>query len=999
MTQLIHGFALEREQAIPELSATARIYRHAKTGGRLLSIISPDENKVFGVALRTPPRDSTGLPHILEHSVLCGSRKYPVKEPFVELIKGSLNTFLNALTFPDKTCYPVASANLQDFYNLVDVYLDAVFFPRLTENTLKQEGWHYDVEAPGAPLAYKGVVFNEMKGVYSSPDSLLAEYSQRALFPDTCYGLDSGGDPERIPDLTFEQFMDFHTRLYHPSNAYAFFAGDDDPEKRLELLDAYFSLFEAPAPGQPDSGVALQPSFAAPRRSVHFYAADGAMEELDDADDAPESPAGARAMCTVNFLLPEATDPDLSLALDVLEHVLIGLPSSPLRKALVDSGLGEDLTGGGLETDLRQMAFSVGLKGLAVGKDGEAEAAADKVEGLVLATLRALAEPSDETGLHPDDIRAALNSVEFDLRENNTGSYPRGLVVFFEALSTWLYEGDPLAHLPFEGPLARLKARLAAGEKVFEGLIRTLFLDNPHRALVILLPDPGLGARREAAEQARLKAVADSLAPADLERLAQETSELRALQEAPDAPEDLAKIPRLTLADLPRENARIPHERVDLPGTGATAFVHDLPTSGVVYLDLALDLAGVPDDLVPLAPILGRTLLEMGTRRSSFVDLSRSIAMTTGGLWAQTFVSSVRDKGPDHAAQRLFLRGKATAANLPALLDLMGEVLLEADFSDTERLGRIILEAKARREQRLIPAGHTLAATRLKARFGVAQAMSEAMSGLSGLNFVRELAGRMDTAPDGVVADLHRLLAHLLSRRGLLVNLTADAKAIGDALPRVGALAGSLPDLAITPAARAIPVLPLREGLCLPAQVNYVAAGGNARALGLEPGATASVAAKFLRAGYLWERVRVQGGAYGASCAYSRLSGNLVFASYRDPNLGRTLDAYAGVGPYLASLDLDPSELEKSVIGSIGDMDHYMLPDAKGFTALARELTGEDTDYRQAAREAVLATSGKDFAAFGQAVSAVMKDGPVVIAGGREALEKSGLGLSLTKVL
>jgi Zn-dependent M16 (insulinase) family peptidase len=1012
MTQLIHGFALEREQAIPELAATARIYRHAKTGGRLLSLISPDENKVFGVAFRTPPADSTGLPHILEHSVLCGSRKYPVKEPFVELIKGSLNTFLNALTFPDKTCYPVASANLQDFYNLVDVYLDAVFFPSLTPNTLKQEGWHFDIENAADPLAFKGVVFNEMKGVYSSPDSLLAEYSQRALFPDTCYGLDSGGDPERIPDLTFEQFMDFHKRLYHPSNAYAFFSGDDDPEKRLALVDEYFSQFDAPAT-PPASEVGVQPPFAAPRRSVHYYAADGVAEDLDDADagdaaNAPEPPEGgeggeARAMCTVNFGLPDTQSPDLSLAFEVLEHVLIGLPSSPLRKALVDSGLGEDLTGGGLETDLRQMAFSVGLKGLVTGKEADAEAVADKVERLVLDTLRSLAE-GGEGGLHPDDIRAGINSVEFDLRENNTGSYPRGLVIFFEALSTWLYEGDPLAHLPFEGPLARLKARLAAGEKVFEALIRTHFLDNPHRALVILKPDAGLESRRETAEAARLAGVKATLSPAELDALVRETHELRALQEAPDSPEDLARIPRLTLADLPRENAVIPQERVELPGAGSAAYVHDLPTSGVVYLDLSFDMAAVPDSLVPLVPILGRALLEMGTKKSSFVDLSRAIAMSTGGLWAQTFLSSVRGeaargKGPDAVAQRLFLRGKATAENLPVLLELMGEVLLEADFSDAERLGKIIMESKARREQRLIPAGHVLATTRLKARTGVAQAMSEAMNGLSGLTSIRELAGRMESAPSSVTRDLHQLLSLLLSRRGLLVNLTCDGKTIASTLPRLGALASSLPDQELTSAPRAIPALPEREGLCLPAQVNYVAAGGNARALGFEPGAAAAVAAKFLRAGYLWERVRVQGGAYGASCAYSRLSGNLTFASYRDPNVAKTLDAYSGIGPYLSSLSLDSSGLEKSIIGSIGDMDHYMLPDAKGFTAMARELTGEDADYRQAAREAVLSASRADFAAFGEAVAAVLQSGPVVVAGGRDALEKSGLGLTLTKVL
>jgi len=427
--------------------------------------------------------------------------------------------------------------------------------------------------------------------------------------------------------------------------------------------------------------------------------------------------------------------------------------------------------------------------------------------------------------------------------------------------------------------------------------------------------------------------------------------------------------------------------------------VHDLPTSGVVYLDLAFDLAGVPDELIPLVPILGRTLLEMGTKRSSFVDLSRNIAMTTGGLWAQTFVSSVRGQGPNAAAQRLFLRGKATAEKLPSLLGLITEVLTEADFSDAERLGKIILESKARREQRLIPSGHALASTRLKARTGVAQAMNEAMGGLTGLNFVRDLARRMDTAPEGVSEDLHRLLSLLLSRRGLLVNLTTDAKAIKEALPRIAEVVGGLPDVSCAAAPRAIPDLPLREGLCLPAQVNYVAAGGNARVLGQEPGAAASVVAKFLRAGYLWERVRVQGGAYGASCAYSRLSGNLVFASYRDPNVTRTLDAYASVGPYLTSLRIDPSELEKSVVGSIGDMDHYMLPDAKGFTALARELTGEDAEYRQASRDAVFATSQKDFAAFGEAVNAVLANGPMVVAGGREGLEKANLDFILTKVL
>ena len=1013
--KLTHGFLLEREQAIPELSALARVYRHAKTGGRLLSIISPDENKVFGIALRTPPADNTGLPHILEHSVLCGSKKYPVKEPFVELIKGSLNTFLNALTFPDKTCYPVASANVQDFYNLVDVYLDAVFFPRLTGNTLKQEGWHFDVEAVDQPLAYKGVVFNEMKGAYSSPESLLSEYSQRALFPDTCYGLDSGGDPERIPGLTFAQFMDFHTRYYHPSNAYAFFSGDDDPDTRLALLDAVFSQFGDGRGAAATSAISLQPPFDAPRRFTHPYAAD-AGDLLEEDGDETNEPGEAReskprAMCTVNFGLPEpASDPvdpdnptspaeggpDLNLALSVLEHVLIGLPSSPLRKALVDSGLGEDLTGGGLETDLRQLAFSVGLKGLHAPSVAEAEATAAKVEELVLATLRELAE----TGLHADDIEAAMNSVEFDLRENNTGSYPRGLALFFEALSTWLYDADPLMLLPFEGPLARLKARLAKGEKVLEELIRTQFLDNPHRALVTLVPDTTLAETREAAEQARLAAVRAALSPAELESLVAETHALHALQEAPDAPEDLAKIPRLTLADLPLKNAAIPHVRTTL--AGAPAHLHELPTRGIVYLDLGLDLSAVPDELIPLVPILGRALMEMGTKRSSFVDLTRKVAMTTGGIWPQSFVASVRQSDGSCAAQpcqRLFLRAKATAQRTPALLDILAEVLLEPDFSDTERLGKIVLETKARREHRLIPAGHALAASRLKARYGAAQAVSEAMQGLTGFFYVRELANRMDKDPASVVRDLETLLGLMLRRSALVANITADGPALADTANRLSGLLTTLPDADRPDAVRSLPVLPQREGLVLPAQVNYVCTGANVKALGQAPGAAAAVVGNFLRAGYLWERVRVQGGAYGAGVSYSRTSGNLSFTSYRDPNLGRTVEAFAAVAPYLAGLQIDAPELEKSIIGSVGDLDHYLLPDAKGFTALARDLTGEDADYRQAARDAILSANLRDFREFGEAVAVATTKGCMVIAGGREALAGSGLDLTLTKVL
>src|SRR6202165_459309 len=431
-----HGFELIREQALAEINSTARYYRHAKTGAELLSLLNSDENKVFGATFGTPPADSTGVAHILEHSVLCGSRKYPIKEPFVELMKRSLNTFLNAMTFPDKTCYPVASQNVQDFYNLIDVYLDAVFFPRLTPQIFQQEGWHYELDAPDAPLIYKGVVFNEMKGNYSSPDSMLRELSQQSLYPDITYGLDSGGDPKHIPDLTYAQLKAFHQRHYHPSNAKLFFYGDDDPDERLRLLDAYLGAF---GPIDVDAKVPLQPRFTAPKRLARTYAAGNADLEARSGDEAGTEQATKETMLTVNWMLDEVVDVEAALALAILDHVLVGTPAAPLYKALIDSGLGEALTGGGLDDGLRPPMFSVGLKGID-------PADAEKVELLIADTLGALFEK----GIDPLTIEAALNTVEFRLRENNTGAFPRGIVFMLRALESWLHGRDPVRPLAFE---------------------------------------------------------------------------------------------------------------------------------------------------------------------------------------------------------------------------------------------------------------------------------------------------------------------------------------------------------------------------------------------------------------------------------------------------------------------------------------------------------------------------------------------------------------------
>ncbi|MFW5735483.1 MAG: insulinase family protein, partial [Oceanidesulfovibrio sp.] len=667
----VHGFVLVQERELPEIRSRVRLFHHERTGARYLSLTNEDENKVFGVSFRTPPSDSTGVAHILEHSVLCGSRKYPIKEPFVELLKGSMKTFLNAFTFPDKTCYPVASTNLRDFYNLMDVYLDAVFFPRLTEAIFKQEGWHFEAESAEGPLSYKGVVYNEMRGAYSSPDSLLHEYSQHSLFPDMTYGLDSGGDPRVIPQLTFEQFMDFHRTYYHPSNAWFYAYGDDPEEDRLAKAAEFIEEFETIEPG---SEVPLQPKFSEPRDIVKYYAAG--------------SDSDSKSMVTVNWLLPE-TFPEgkrageINLTFNMLEHMLIGLPASPLRKALIESGLGDDLAGVGLEADLRQMYFSTGLKGVDQDK-------ADAVQAIIEGVLKDIVE----NGAPKNAVEAAYNSVEFELREQNTGSFPRGLYLMVRTLSGWLYDKDPVETLAFEDDLASLKKRLDAGEPVFENVIRTHFLENPHRTRITLLPDKELGAKRQAEEAAELEAVQQRVGEEGMERIVQEAEELERLQEAPDSPEALATIPRLQLEDLDRESRTIP--MVEKSHAGAAILEHELDARGIVYLDLAFDLLAMPDEYVPFVTLFGRALLEMGTQRRDFVDLGMQIASRTGGIDPGSFTATIRNTGRPTAW--FLLRGKATEDKAGHLADILREILAEPDFSDQKRFKQIVLEEKARLE-------------------------------------------------------------------------------------------------------------------------------------------------------------------------------------------------------------------------------------------------------------------------------------------------------------
>jgi Zn-dependent M16 (insulinase) family peptidase len=955
-------FTLIRETPVAELNGIVKEYRHQPTGAEYISVENEDNNKVFGITFRTPPTDSTGIAHILEHTVLCGSRKYPLKDPFVQLLKGSMQTFLNAMTYPDKTVYPVASQNVQDFYNLVDVYLDAVFFPRITPAFFRQEGWHYELENPDAPLTCKGVVYNEMKGAYSSPDSLLLERSQQSLFPDTTYSLDSGGDPAVIPTLTYGDFREFHETWYHPSNARIFFYGNDDPAKRLEILEEYLGGFQT-LKNPPDSSIPLQPAFKEPIQIQETYAA-------GDED--------SKAFITVNWALPEGS---LHFALIVLEHILTGTSGSPLRKALIESGLGEDIAGFGLETHMRQPAYSIGMKGADLSDLG-------KIEALIFQTLEELVRD----GIDPGDIDAALNSFEFDLRENNQGSCPQGLSVMLTMLETWLYDWDPLVLAAYEKPLAGLKQARADNPRYFEELIENTLLKNTHRSTVRFIPDARKAEQEDAEDAARLQAVKDSMIPDEIKRTITAAERLLDMQKAPDSPSAIQSLPLLCRNDLRKEIRTIPRE-IDTVGN-ATILFHDLFTGGIAYIDVGFDLHVLEAGDLPWVSLLGSMLFEMGTQKEDFASLSQRIARKTGGIYASPVHAVPEDSG--ESVSRLFLRGKCMADRIEDLTAILSDILFFPAFDNTKRFKEVLLEQKAEMESGLVPSGHTAVLSRLKAHYHESSQAAEVMGGIDALFFHRDIETRAEDDWPAIRARIEGILQKLL-RGGLVINVTADGKDRAAIFQTLEKFLAAFPNDGTRGTEAQIKwvfegELPCSEALLVPSRVNYVGSAINLFDNGYRYDGSALVVTKYLRTAWLWEKIRVQGGAYGAVCTFEPNCGSFAFASYRDPNLADTLDAYNRTGEFLKNLTIDEDELSRALIGAIGGIDTYRLPDAKGYCDTLRWLTGATDEIRQRRRNQILATTADHFRQFGEFFT--MDHAVISVLGSKEAIENTGLSFA-----
>jgi len=954
--KLLYGFEQLEKKEITELKIEARFFRHVKTGAELISLKNDDKNKVFGISFRTPPSDSTGIAHILEHSVLCGSRKYPVKEPFVELLKGSLQTFLNAFTYPDKTCYPVASQNLKDFYNLVDVYLDAVFYPRISPLIFQQEGWHYELENTDSPLTRKGVVFNEMKGALSSPESILYSACQHSLFPDNTYSLDSGGDPEKIPDLTYEQFKDFHRKYYHPSNAKIYFYGDDDIEKRLEFTNQYLKDFDQI---ESNSVVSLQSHIDKPVKIEKPFPSGAESREQN------------RGMVTVNWLLPETSELKTNMALCMLEYILLGMPASPLKKALIDSGLGDGIAGIGLENELRQMYFSTGLKGVDVND-------AEKVERLIFDTLTKLSQ----NGIDIKTTEAALNTIEFRLRENNTGSFPRGLSLMLRALTTWLYDKDPLKTLAFEEPLNQLKAELQSEQKFFEKLIAEHFLQNDHRTTVVLKPDSELAQKKNSEELKGLQQIQSKLTEDELRTISKDTGELQKMQNTPDSSEALETIPSLNLSDIDRKNQLIPFELTE--EDGLKLFYHDIPTSGIFYFDIGLNIHLLPQKYLSYVPLFGRALLEMGTKKEDFVSLSQHISCKTGGIKTGQFASSIM--GAKEATAWLLLRGKATMERTPDLLGILSDILSSAEFDNKQRFKQILLQEKARQEQKIIPSGHLIVNSRIRAHLNESDWITEKMSGLSYFYFLRELEKIIDSDWNTVLTCLQEMRAILLNRASMVINITADKKGWDNLKSNVISFTERLPVNKVNTETWSPEKLTGFEGMIIPAQVNYVGKGADLYGLGYKYHGSVHVITHLLRTSWLWEQVRVLGGAYGALCRFDKFSGAFSFVSYRDPNLLDTLSTFDKTSQFLAELKFGKAELSKSIIGAIGELDGYMFPDTMGLVSMQRYLNGTTDESRQVMRDQVLATTLGDFKGFAEILNMFKEKSIVKVLGSENSI-------------
>ena len=943
---------------IKEVNSQGYLLKHNKTGARVALLSNDDDNKVFYIGFRTPPKDSTGVAHIIEHTVLCGSEKYPIKDPFIELAKGSLNTFLNAMTYPDKTVYPVASCNDKDFKNLMDVYLDAVFHPNIyrEEKIFRQEGWHYEMENAGDDLTINGVVYNEMKGAFSSPDDVLYREIMNSLYPHTSYAVESGGDPDVIPELTYEDFLAFHQRYYHPSNSYIYLYGDMDMEERLAYLDReYLSKYDALAV---DSALATEPPFG---QCVLVEKEYSIMES---------EPEEGNTYLSYNVSLGENLDREVSVGFQALADAVVGAPGAPVRKALLDAGIGTDISSF-YEADVKQPYFSI------VAKNAEGEQR-EAFVSIIEETLKSLSED----GVEKKALRAALNHDEFKYREADYGSYPKGLMYGLQMFETWLYDDKkPFDYLELGETYKTLKKEVDSS--FYEEMIRIRLLKNTHKSVVVVRPVKGLTGKRDKALAKKLAAKKAAMTQEEIARIVEETEALAAYQEAPDREEDLKKIPLLAREDIGKK-AR-PYCNEELHAGDTALLYHDIYTNGIGYLRFLFDLRQVPEELFPYVGLLQVMLGLVDTEKRSYSELYNEIHLQTGGIVPAVNVYTNAD---DLSKYKLTfeLKVKTLYENLPKAFELAGEILTESGYTDAKRLFELVAENRSGKQAQMMDAGHSLAAGQALSYLSKQAYLMDQVNGLAFYRLLEGLEKDFEGKKEELSDNMERLVRYIFRPENLMVDFTAERNGLEGLEKLIEGLKAKLYRESVEGKPYVPRPVKKNEGLMSSAQIQYVCRAGNYADKGLSYTGALRVLKVVMSYEYLWMQVRVKGGAYGCMCQFGK-TGESYFVSYRDPNLEKTIEVYEKAADFVAGFDADERTMTQYIIGAVSALDMPLTPAAWGTYSLAGYMTGLAFEKVQKERDELLSADAETIRKLAAHIRAFMEDDCLCVVGNEDRIK------------
>ena len=959
------------EHRVEDVQSDGFILRHKKSGARIAILSNNDDNKVFYIGFRTPPEDETGVPHIIEHTTLCGSKKFPVKDPFIELAKGSLNTFLNAMTYPDKTVYPVASCNDQDFKNLMDVYLDAVFNPNITkyEEIFKQEGWHYELTGKDDELKINGVVYNEMKGAYSSPDEVLSSQIYRSLFPDNTYSKDSGGNPEYIPKLTYEAYLDFYHKYYHPSNSYIYLYGDMDVVERLEWLDKeYLSLYDYK---KVNSEINKQPAFDEIKNVEAQYSI--------TMDDSQEN----KTYLSYNRVVGDSLDEMLYQAFDVLDYALVSSPGAPVKQALIDAGIGDDVYGS-YDAGILQPVFSF------VAKNANASQA-DEFESIIENTLKEVVK----TGINKEALLAGINSSEFKFREADFGQFPKGLLFGLNCLDSWLFDDmKPFIHLECLGTFAKL--RKAVDTDYFEKLIQEYLLDNTHGSSVTVKPKRGLGNEREEALAKELSDYKASLSDEEIKKLIEDTEHLKKYQEEPSSDEDLRKLPMLTRADM-KKNA-MPFSNIEDELLDVKVVRHDIESNGIDYISFLFDAGDFAQSELGYLGFFTNALGLVSTERYSYTDLANATNIYTGGISTGT-ASHPDIKDRNNFVFKFEVKLKVLEKNLDKALELMEQMLLSSDFTDTKRLGELVAQIKARLQANLSSSGHLVAAMRSMSSFSRYALYQDELKGVAFYRSICRIEKELSESPKNVSDKLAAIAKKLFARNRMLISFTGNNEAYGNAKPSLEKVIAGFDKMSAIGNQAEVHFNTAKEAFIDASQIQYVAKTGDFICEGYEYTGALRLLRIILSYDYLWINVRVKGGAYGCMNTFLR-SGESYFVSYRDPNLSDTLDVYDRIPEYIKSFSPDERDMTKYIIGTFSALDTPMNPEAKGSRSLSAYLEGITYEQIQKERNEILNAQPEDIRRLADLVEAVLKKDSICVIGNENMIKESaGLFENVEKLI